>query len=160
MVANNFKCSKARGVTLVEIMIAILILTVAVIGASGFRYHTMLDARKADAQVTAARTGLLLCESWRGLNGSDTFDPVTRFSSDLNIQVASQGPSLPTGFTELGRYRIIIDGLCCWATLSWSDVSPGLRTLNVVIGYEQRNSGTQLFTQADRTFKMTVYVKI
>ncbi len=157
MFTKRYKRSKTRGVTLIEIMVSIVILAVAVIGASGFRYHTMMDARRASAQMTASRVALMLCESWRGLNGDETFNPATYFATDLNITTSGVGPNVPTGFTALGRYKIINNDLCCWATLSWSDVSPGLRALNIVVAYEQRNSGSQSYAQVDKTFKLTVY---
>ncbi len=159
MIARQFRRSKFGGMSIVEIMIAILIISVAVIGASGFRYYTMLDARKAAAQMTAARVGLLLCESWRGVSGAATFNPVASFGSELVIEVAGQGPEVPVGFNELGRYKIIFNNLCCWATLSWKDVATGLRALNIVVTWEQRNSGTEDFGQANKTFKLTVYTE-
>ena len=56
------------------IVVAVVILLIALIGTSTFRYAAALDGRRADAQTTAARAALLLCESWRGLNGDATLD--------------------------------------------------------------------------------------
>lgn len=73
----TFKHSKsAGGFTFTEIMGVILVLTVAVLGASAYRYHATLDTRKADLQTTAARVGSLLLETWRGTSNPNTFDPV------------------------------------------------------------------------------------
>ena len=75
----HIKRSKSTAAfTIVEIMEAMVILLIAMIGASGYRYYAALDARKAAMQATAARIGLLLCESWRGVEGTETFRDATR----------------------------------------------------------------------------------
>ncbi len=39
------------------------------LGVSGFRYYTAMDARKADVQITAARLASLLLSGWKGVGG-------------------------------------------------------------------------------------------
>ena len=125
-----------NGFTLVEIMITITILSVAVIGASGYRYYAALDARKGAMKTTAARIGLLLCESWRGVNGTDTYDPVAQFSSELaiteNLNFNNSGYK-DENFTLLGNYEVSINGTNYCAILSWRDVAAGLRAVNIVV---------------------------
>ena len=70
----------AGAFTLIEVIAAILILSIAVLGTSGYRYYAALDARKATMHTTAAGIGLLLCESWRRLSDQNTFDPEACFS--------------------------------------------------------------------------------
>jgi Tfp pilus assembly protein PilV len=53
-------------VTLIEVMAAIVMVSVAVLGASGYRYYSALDAKRANMQSTAARIALLLCENRPG----------------------------------------------------------------------------------------------
>lgn len=81
------KISNGAGITLVEIMVTTVIIAVAVIGAAGYRYHSTLNARKADVQITAARLALLMLDSWKGqggysgyskydlIDGTDPYDP-------------------------------------------------------------------------------------
>lgn len=57
------------GLTLVEVMVAIVVIMIAVIGAMGYQYHSALDARKADVQITAARLGSMLLYDWKGSGG-------------------------------------------------------------------------------------------
>jgi prepilin-type N-terminal cleavage/methylation domain-containing protein len=144
------------GFTLVEVMITILILSVAVIGASGYRYYSALDARKADLRVTAARVGLLLCESWRGVEGVETYDPVAHFQSDLAIAGGS-GPAAPEGFTLLGSYEITVNGITYYASLSWKDMGTGLRALNVVVAWPLANPGALSLADMDKLFQLTTY---
>ncbi len=134
MTAKRLK--SAGGFTLVEIMITIAILSVVVIGASGYRYYAALDARKASMQATASRIGLLLCESWRGVNGTDTYDPVAQFSSELaiteNLNFNNYGYK-DENFTLLGNYEVSINSTNYCAILSWKDVATGLRAVNIVV---------------------------
>ncbi|MHC4461118.1 MAG: type IV pilus modification PilV family protein [Planctomycetota bacterium] len=149
------------GITLVEEMAAILILSVAVIGASGYRYHSALDARKADQRAAATRIALLLCENWRGISGDETFDPENYWGHDLPlIEDSAEGPEVPIGFTTLQTSTVEINNVFYYVTMSWQDVAAGLRALNVAVAWNQNdsNSGSTAFADADKTFKLTTYV--
>jgi len=139
-------------------MIATVILVVAILGTSNFRYYCVLDAQKAAARTTAARMGLMLCESWRGLGGDETYDPATYFGSEMTIAQSTAGPSKPADFTLLGKYTVTLNSATYYTTLSWKDIGTGLRALNVVVVWAQRPQGTSIsFSDADKTFKLTTY---
>lgn len=151
------------GITLVEEMAAILILSVAVIGASAYRYHSALDARKADETAVATRIALLLCENWRGINGDETFNPQDYWGQGLPvIEVSGQGPEVPIGFTQLQTYTVEINNVLYFVTMSWQDVAAGLRALNVTVAWNQRGAGhgSKAFANADKSFRLTTYVAI
>lgn len=162
------------GFTLVEVMLATLILLVAVIGASGFRYYAALDGRRAAMQTTAVRVGQLLCESWRGLSDPNTFDPVAHFGSELAITTVAETRMLEyhyaetrmleyyykaADFTLLGVYTIAANGVSYYAVLSWKDVGSGLRALNVVVVWPLQGQidGDYLDYDACKSFKLTTY---
>ena len=162
----------AAGLTLVEVMVAIVVLAISVLGASAFRYHAALGIRKADLQTDAARTALLLCESWRGASGPNTFNPTQLATTNPALAIEavtiSGGPAAPTDFTLLGNYKITVDSVdYYYAVLSWKDVSPGLRALNVIVAWDQRGSGPSSgggnvydwgSVDASKSFKLTTYV--
>lgn len=153
----------AGGFTFNEVMAAILVLTVAVLGTSAYRYHAAMDVRKADDKTTSARTACLLCETWRGTADPNAFDPVSQFGSELTISslASNEGPLVPTGWTRLGTYQIIIDDVDYRALLFWRDISPGLRALSVTIIWEWNQQGMSLSNPAlSKTFKITTYVTI
>jgi len=156
MVPKTCKIRCRRGFSLVSVMIAIAILLAALIGTSNFRYYSALDAKKAAAKITASRIGLMLCENWRGLGGMETYDPAAYLGSDLTI-TASSGPSEPADFTLLGSYTVTVNGANFYITLSWKDVSAGLRALNVIVAWAQRDQGSSSLNDADRSFKLTTY---
>ena len=161
------RCKLLAAVTLIEVMAAIVIVVVAVLGASGYRYYSTLDARRADFQNAAARIALLLCENWRGLGYDRTtsYDPVAHLTS-ANLTVADSGDVGPAyGLTnDLGKYEITMDGVHYWAALSWEEdpATEGLRALNVVVAWAQRQTGSAGDSAAaaglDKTFKLTTYV--
>jgi hypothetical protein len=156
-----YKMQVRTGTTLASTLTAVTIILIALIGTSNFRYYAALDARKATAQTTAARTALMLCENWRGIQGSLSYDPVTYLGPDLNV-VQDKGPDKPDDFTLLGSYKIVMDeqkddveGTNYYVTLSWKDLQPGLRALNVVIVWAQR--GEAGFENTDKLFTLTIY---
>ena len=146
----------AAGLTLIEIMIAIAGLLVAVIGTSAFRYYAALDARRADVYMTAARVGLLFCESWRGVKGSDSYDPTVYSDSDLTV-TAGEGPDAPEEFTPFGSYIVVANNATYYVTLSWKDVNDGLRALNVVVAWAQRGHREASIEDTDKLFQLTAY---
>ena len=151
---NNY--DRRAGLSLTEVIIASVILSIAVLGTSGFRYHAQLDARRADVHIGASRTALMLCEGWRGLRGSESYDPVSSYGTLVTIANSTDGPASPSGYTHLGTYSVTSGGVTYYTTLSWQDVSVGLRTLNVASTWEQRgHSG--VFEDVDKTFSLTTY---
>jgi hypothetical protein len=168
MVPKAKKTQCRRGVSLVGTLVAVVILLIALIGTSTFRYAAALDGRRADAHTTAARIALALCESWRGVKGDETYDPAAHLGSDLSV-AAGQGPAKPDDFTLLGSYTVHFDdgaGVEDYSTtLSWKDVQPGLRALNVSVAYasrDQQEEGTKNNiggVSADKSFGLTVYTE-
>ena len=149
---------RRRGVTIVEVMVAITVLAVAAVGASAYRYYSTLDVRRADMRTTAARIALLLCESWRGTGGDINYDPTAHLGTDLTITSISLPSRFQyTGFTSLGAYRFDTDAISYYAFLSWKDVSAGLRALNVVVAWAQRDTGPATIGDVDKTYSVTTY---
>ena len=140
------KFRQRRAVTLVEAMMTTLVLTVAVLGTSGYRYYAALDARRADAHVTAARLASLLCESWKGVKGTETYDITEDLGSELVIETIYEGPAMPSEAGLLGYYRITVEGVAYNAVLWWRDLEVDydtgrrLRSLNVIMGWDWRHS--------------------
>lgn len=154
------KAAKARyqsGITLTETMHAVAILSITLIGVSGYRYCSTLDSRKADAYVASARIGYMLSESWRGMQGDETYDPVARLGGGMTI-TASTGPDAPGGYTALGSYKIELNDITFYATLSWKDFSSSLRGLNTTLVWAQRTHEQTDINDADKSFQLTTYV--
>ena len=155
MIRGRNKRHSRRGFSLIDVMVAAVVLAVAVVGTSGFRYHSTLDCRRAERHTAAARAALLLSESWRGTGGDEAYDPVSYLSSNLNIE-AGDGPEAPEGYTLLGSYVVTVNGTICYTTLSWQDTDD-LRTLNVQVAWSQRAEGDESLGEADKSFALTTY---
>lgn len=160
---GRWACNRrAYGFSLVEVTIAALVLAIAFLGATSLHSYANVAGTQADLHVTAARTGLLLCEAWRGRKGADSFDPVSDLSSPLGLTVAtsSTGPAVPSGMTGLGAFKITIDGVPYYATLAYQDISADLRAMNVTVAWQHRGTGTGTYAKTDRTFTMSTYTTL
>ena len=167
MIPKTRKIRCRRGVSLIGTMVAVAILLIALIGTSTFRYAAAMDGRRADAHTTASRIALTLCESWRGVRGDQTYDPAIHLDTGLKV-AAGEGPDKPEDFTLLGSYTLQFnDGAGVnnyMATLSWKDVQPGLRALNVIVAWASREQAVDSKEQnpvdaADKSFGLTVYTQ-
>ena len=161
-----------RGLTLIEVMIAMGILMFAVIGAMGYRYYSALDTRKADEQITAGRIGQMLLEGWRGGGGRNMGDPYNSFNpvnlsvpdAQLLIANGSSGPPVPSGFTSFGStYRVMSEGARYYATLSYKDEDLNgdgtldMRILNAEVAWIE-DYPTGNYQATDRTVRLTTKV--
>jgi hypothetical protein len=84
------------GLTLIEVMVAVFIIAVAVIGAMGFRFYCVTDAKKADVQINAVRIGSMLLENWKANIGDTHYNPYTQFATFSQLAItpnAEVGPS-------------------------------------------------------------------
>ncbi len=147
-----------KGLTITEVMICIVILLIVVIGATAYSYSSALNIRRAGIYSTASRVGLLLCEQWRGLQGSGNFDPTNiDFGSDLTVTSIDNEDLKPEDYTHLGTYQIVTNDNNFFATLSYEDINTDLRVLNVVMVWKQRDSGVEDIDETDTFFKLTNY---
>jgi len=141
--------------SLVNVMIAVTVVSVAAIGTSRLRYYAALDSRKAAMSITAARVAELFCESWRAVQGVETYDPVVSLASDLALEQHSTVAPLPSegGFTQLGGYKLVLNNNnSYYATLSWKDISAGLRALNTAVAWAPQGRDN-----ADSVLQVTAY---
>lgn len=142
------------GESFIEVMVAAAVLCIVVLGAAGYRWHTALDARKADLHTNAARTALLLSESWAGVSDPNTFDPLAAFASVLTIEpILKEGPPPAPGFTMLGRYRINIEGVQYKARLTYNEMPPDLSARIVNVRWNRSGSG-----KTTNGYKLSRYV--
>ena len=128
------------GLSLIEVMVAISVMLIAVIGAMGFRYYCTLDARKADIQVTATRLASMLLEDWAGNGGSSDYDPTGLAGlTSFSVSGESVGTTAPEGFNILGTYGIVASGVNYHAVLSYLNQTPDVpRTLNVIVAWPHK----------------------
>ena len=163
MVSRTSKVRYQWGFSLIDAMVAVVILLIAVIGTSIFRYNAVLDGRRFNSQTSGARIALMFSESWQGINGDLTFNPTALSTSELTIKENAESLiAKPSDFTLLGSYMIKLNDVhdvTYHANLSWKDIQSGLRALNVVIGWAQRSAGENEDENVDKSFRLTVYTR-
>lgn len=144
------------GFSIVEAIVATIIIAIAVLGTMSLRYQSRLDNRRAEVGMAASRLGLMLAETWRGEGGNAAFDPIVTFGSDINIETAA-GPNEPGGFTPIGTYHAVLNNIDCYTTLSYKDIYADFRALNVIVAWEQRGAIQAGSDMSDKAFALTVY---
>jgi hypothetical protein len=144
----------SSGLTLIEAVVAMVLLAIIVLGALGYQYYAALHARIARAQIVATRTAQLLLEDWKSTGGSTEYDPSMLglgFSAKLAVPAHwsnGEGGGAGTPLHD-GVYAITVDELPMLVMLSWLDVAEDaqaqvkLRQLTVIV-----NFGTQAALQA------------
>ena len=154
---KRLRTNNKTGFTLIEVMVAMVVIIIGVMGAMGFRYYCVLDAKKADVQMTAARIATLLLEDWKGMGGL-AYVPNTSLPSSSGLTVAAiatTGPVavFPSSILNNTSYHVVCNVnassiIHYYVTLSSAATLP--RTLNVSVGWcSNYNAGT--LSAADRT---------
>jgi hypothetical protein len=130
--------------TLIEVMMAAIILVVAAMGTLRCQYYAATHARIARAQTVAARIAQLLLEDWKSTGGSTEYDP-----TGLGLGF-SEPLAAPSGFTTAdglgsalhgGVYSIKADDVPLLVMLKHLDViqdghaEATLRQLSAVIRF-------------------------
>ena len=146
--------------TLIEVMVSILLITIVVVAALGARYIGVKQARRADAYNTAGRLGLLLLEGWRSTGMHSAYDPVTRFSGQMTITDGASGPGAPTdlAFTlNNTSYHIVQDNVNYYATLAYNDettMAPAV--LHVTVAF-RHTYGEGTISETDNLVQLRTY---
>jgi len=95
-----------KGMTLIEIVVSTVVVTVAAIGVLSYEYHSAKQMRMAFAQTAAVRIGYLLLEDWKSHGGSLRY---ANGSSGGGVSPVD----LNLGFKHIepGTYEIVVDGM-------------------------------------------------
>lgn len=160
MSISNILIKKQRqrpGLTLIEIAIAVAVISIAVLGLIGFRYYSILDAKTAQVQLRAAGIAQLFMETWKG---KSDFDPLTEFAGDLNISATAGGVAEPSGFSKIAtgsNYMITDENVVFYITASYKDETD--RILNVIVAWPDKftSGNVQLGT---KSVELTSAIKI
>ena len=132
-------------------MVFVAVLTIAVIGTSGYRYFATMDIRRSDNEITAGRIAMHLCESWKGQGGgSSAYNPINDSNvSGVGLITAASStlaPEEPLAFTLLkdgGYYKVVSNDRTYYATMSYYTVDSNngdLQTLNIIVNWPSNES--------------------
>ena len=128
--------------TLLEVMMATVILAVAALGALSHQYHTAQHAHIAEAQITATRTAQLLLEDWKGAGGAANYNPATLGLGFSPSSVQPEDIEFVMSYNEMGTMlngtlqNTTIDDVPMTVLLAWKDTdtegSIQLKQLSVI----------------------------
>jgi hypothetical protein len=148
--------NKQSGFSLVEIVTAMVVLMIGILGASSFRYHAAISERLTRAKVSATRIGMTVLETWHGMDGDETFDPAAVLPAELGAETVFTGPAAPAGFTPISICHLTLDETHYYVTLSYKDGVNDLRTMSVVVGWrDEYDAG--VITASDETTAFETY---
>ena len=164
-----------KGVTLVEVMAAMVIALVIAIGVMSYQYAGAQHARKTDVRVTASRIGLLFLERWvadGGIYDDADYDlserlgfsdpepplPTGNIVSDIDL---SEVPGLANSFKS---YGIFTNGTWFWVKMTFNEENPAgeiypLRELGVSIAWSLDYGATSLDFDAGDLFDLQRLVR-
>lgn len=154
----------ARGMTLIEIMIATVVVLVVATGIMAYRYYSTLDAKKAEVTATAARVSLLLLEGWKGTGGAIDYDPELAFASEFPISASVFGPEIPTDysgtlFNLLGTYEIILEDVYYYTTMAYlGETLTEPQTLNICTAWRHDYQQGSI-SDTDKSIRLTTYTE-
>lgn len=112
--------------TLVEVMSAMVILTIGILGALSYEYYATRNTQISQAEITATNTAQLLLEDWKSTGGSEEYDPSILglgFSDPIKIPAdftSAQGLGTPLNDAV---YKITVNGIPMLVMLVWKDVA-------------------------------------
>lgn len=155
---------RKMGMTLIEIMIATVVVLVVVTGIMAYRYYSAIDAKKAEVRAVAGRLSLLLLEAWKGAGGDTAYDPEMIFESEFPISMTVYGPDVPTDFSGtpfslLGSYEIIMNDVYYYTTLAYLDeTSTEPQTLNICTAWRHDYQQNPV-SDTDERVRLTTYTE-
>jgi hypothetical protein len=139
-----------KGVTLVEAAAAIAVISICILGALSYQYHSARQIRIAHCELAATRVGQMVIEDWKAAGGNSDYDP----------------RSMDIGFAKniLGSdYNITVDGTKFYVSLDSSQVDfddfSGIALRQIVCDIRWRDGGTGAPTITDPEVIFTTYLR-
>ncbi|UCD53127.1 MAG: prepilin-type N-terminal cleavage/methylation domain-containing protein [Phycisphaerales bacterium] len=141
-----------RGYSLVEVILALLVFSVMVLGAVYYRYLTVLTVERARQELAAADLAVTLIETWQGSGGAGSFDPTSVFGPHLDISLGVGGAE-PAGYTLLGAYDVTVANQTYQSTLYWKDLASDLRELGSTVSWPLGDGGEE------KRYQLATYIR-
>ena len=105
MKLSSAQKKRVRGLTLIEVVLATVIIAIAAIGALSYEYHGVKQMQIAKARSSAVRIGYFLLEDWKSNGGSTLYA--------TNSHKVASPDNLDMGFRYIGNktYKVTIDNI-------------------------------------------------
>ncbi len=149
---SSIRRNKA-GTTLIELVVAMVILAVAAIGALSYEYHASSHYRIAQREMIATRTAQMVLEDWKSSGGSSDYDP-------RNLGVGFERSN-----TDSDLYLIEVDELPIQVRVFWRDIdndpvaSVTLREIGIIVRWRSDFSSNSPGA-SDPRMTLSTYVRL
>ena len=117
-----------RGITLVEVIVAMGIIVIAALGALSYEYHAAGQARMAKAGTAAVQIAYFLLQDWKAHGGSEHY----RLGGPVELNNPEDSS---TNFVEIspGVYGITVDNIPMCVELSRPDGHPAVIPITATV---------------------------
>lgn len=105
--------TQRKGLTLVEVLIAGVILFVAAVGTLSYQYLARKQAKIAWAEMTATRTAQMVISDWKSTGGKPLNGDIGYNPHDFDTDFVYQNSTL---------WKVNVDKLTMYVTLTMNDV--------------------------------------
>ena len=100
-----------RGFTLIEAIVAMVVLGVGVAGTMVYQCEAARQTRLAQVQITATRVAQLFLEDWKANGACYDYDPQDRqMQTDLQMSITLLTDGFDGAGNEYREYRLVCDG--------------------------------------------------
>jgi prepilin-type N-terminal cleavage/methylation domain-containing protein len=145
-----------KGVTLIEALIAAVIVSILALGGLVYQYLGATHFRVAHAELTATRVGQLLIEDWKG-SGAPDIDNYDATTLGVGFEKPIDGDN--------SYYAITVDGLKMHLWLTYEDIDVDdfagvtLRQISVKIQWRKDFRSADVETD-DPSIVLTTYARL
>lgn len=147
-----------RGVSLVEVLITTVVVSMATVGVLSYEYHAARQARMAYARSAAVRIADLLLQDWKANAGS-------AFYASGSLATVPNPEDLGMGFSRraVGVYTATVDGIPMLVSLSQGEFPPpgeAVEAIAITVKVQwRRNFVGSVFFANDPSVVLTAYVR-
>jgi len=118
MISQKSKFNSAF--TLIEVMVAMVILSIASVGALGYQYFAAKQAKIGQIQVASTNIAQLLLEDWKSTGGSAEYAESGPLDLGIGFAAVDSLPVAPS--LCMAGYSITVDDVPMVVILNWVDV--------------------------------------
>jgi len=151
-----------RAFSLIEVVLAGAMMMVLASGALAYQYYSTTDVKKAEVKEAASHLALTLVESWKGQNGTSSFNPIAEFEDRLTIKSGHSGPPVSRleeeNFTLLGYYTVVSEGVTYFVTLSYRPENGTTPTMLCACTAWRKDYAAGDITPKDASVRITTYM--
>ncbi len=122
---------RAGGITLIEVVLATMMIAIAAVGTLSYEYHGVRQMQIARAHSAAVRIGYFLLEDWKANGGSSLYA--------ANAFGVASPDNLDMGFSYIGgkTYKVTVDNIPMRVKLSRPLINSTLIPLTATVRWRR-----------------------